>query len=573
MPAQGALRTERKCGSAITIGSATTCDVVLVDADVAAHHATIKWSDGSYVLVRQENPLLVNGLRTRVHALLPHDLIVIGKNALAFQTEESRAPQALTDPLTRLRAFMLAILSGDSAEALSKRLLDDALALTSAQRGTLVGFEHDGQPYCLFSCAVGLANDEALFSRTLIERCRTTLAPVVLHPHDAQSLAKAPSLAGTAARAIAALPITDGSRLWGVLYLAAKHEDALDNAALELMSLYATQAVSFLRAEKRAKVLEEKLCELGQSEDETSSLIGASASMLELRKSVRKVAASDISVLIRGETGTGKELLARELHRQSPRSSRPFVAVNCGAIAKELFASELFGHVKGAFTQADRNRQGYIKAADGGTLFLDEVGDMPLPQQVALLRVLQERVVVPVGAEVGSSVNVRILAASNLDFDEGVRTGRFRQDLYFRLAGVTLDLPPLRNRGGDILLLAHRFLDTASRTEKKSGLSFSEPALHAMACATWPGNVRELEASVRRAVLLAESKVIAPADLGLTGDRVQSEPVVKPLVVARDAFLKRYVQEAVAQFDGNRTAAAEALLVSVRTVFKYLEEV
>ncbi len=568
---KGAIRIERKCGATLTIGSASTCDVVLADPDVAAHHATIKWNDGRYVLVREENPLLVNGLRTRVHSLAPHDLIVIGKNALAFQAETTNPSPRLTEPLDRLRTFMLAILGGDTAEALSKRLLEDALALTSAQRGTLVGFEQDGQPYCLFSCAVDVADDEALYSRTLIERCRTTLQAVVVYPHEAHSTAGAPSLAGIGARA--AIPITDGTRLWGVLYLAAKTERALDSGAIELMSLYATQAVSFLRAEKRAEGLEAKLCDLGQSEDDTSSLIGASPPILALRKSVRRLAPSDVSILIRGETGTGKELVARELHRQSPRSEGPFVAVNCGAIASELFASELFGHVKGAFTQAARNRQGYIMAADGGTLFFDEIGDMPIPQQVALLRVLQERIVVPVGAETGAPVNVRILAASNLDFEEGVRTGRFRQDLYFRLAGVTLELPPLRSRGGDVLLLAHRFLDAATRAEKKVGLSFSEGALSAMTRAAWAGNVRQLEAVVHRAVLLAEDKVITQVDLGLDDGHAPDGPVVQPLIVARDVYLKRYVQDAVARFDGNRTAAADALLVSVRTVFKYLEEV
>jgi DNA-binding NtrC family response regulator len=252
------------------------------------------------------------------------------------------------------------------------------------------------------------------------------------------------------------------------------------------------------------------------------------------------------------------------------------VAVHCGAIPAELLASELFGHVKGAFTGAQRDRLGFVRSAQGGTLFLDEIGEMPLLQQVALLRVLQEQTVVPVGAERGVAVDFRLVTATHRALAEWARDGRFREDLYFRIAGVRLDLPPLRDRGDDVIELAGCFLQRQRELVKRPDLRFTAAALGALRAASLPGNVRELEAAVRRAAVLAEDDGITPFDLGLAAAAGAPEgPVdtfVRPLVMVRDELVKKYVEEVVARFGGNRTAAADALKVSVRTVFKYLDE-
>jgi DNA-binding NtrC family response regulator len=249
--------------------------------------------------------------------------------------------------------------------------------------------------------------------------------------------------------------------------------------------------------------------------------------------------------------------------------------VNCGAIPHELLASELFGHKRGAFTGASADRLGFFRSAEGGTLFLDEVGEMPLTQQVSLLRVLQEERVSPVGSEDSVPVDVRVVCATNRNLQEEVQAGRFRQDLYFRLAVVEVRLPALRERPGDVLRLAQHFLRRFAKEQNNTALTFSDDALIALQRARWEGNVRELEASIRRAVLMAEDSTIGARELGLTAPNQGSmppAPLVRPLSMARDEFLRGYVREVVERFGGNRTAAADALMVSARTVFKYMDE-
>ena len=299
-------------------------------------------------------------------------------------------------------------------------------------------------------------------------------------------------------------------------------------------------------------------------------MIGESGVMRSVFSLVKRVAGSEASVLIVGESGTGKELIAKAIHTNSHRGNQAFVAINCGAIPENLMESELFGHKKGAFTQALRDRPGFFRAADGGTIFLDEIGEMPLAQQVALLRVLQEQTVTPVGDEASVPVDVRVVCATNRPLDKAIAEKSFRQDLYFRIAGVTLTLPPLRDRGRDVIELAAHFLRRERRRANRPELAFTDGALVAMRRARWEGNVRELEAAVRRAVTMGAGPQLTEADLGLAP--VADPSFVRPLALARDEYLKEYVREVVERFGGNRTAAAEALLVTPRTIFRYLEE-
>lgn len=228
-----------------------------------------------------------------------------------------------------------------------------------------------------------------------------------------------------------------------------------------------------------------------------------------------QLAPSGADTLIIGETGTGKELVARFLHENSPRARRPFVAVNCGAIAETLVDSELFGHEKGAFTGAMTAEPGWFEAADGGTLFLDEIGELPLAMQVKLLRVLQEREVVRVGSRRAIPVNVRIVAATNVRLDDAVASGRFRQDLYYRIKVAAVVLPPLRERPGDILPLAHHFLSELGARSGRSGLRLAPEAMQALLDHPWPGNIRELENIIHSALVTAAGDVIFPRDLPL----------------------------------------------------------
>lgn len=242
-------------------------------------------------------------------------------------------------------------------------------------------------------------------------------------------------------------------------------------------------------------------------------MIGDSPAMQQLYGMIERLAPSDVSVLIHGETGSGKEHVARALHEQGPRAKGPFVAVNCAAVAKDLLESELFGHVRGSFTGAIADRDGQFVAAGGGTLFLDEIGDMPPGMQVKLLRALQEQTVRPVGANREVKTDVRVVAASHRNLRELIAEQRFREDLYFRLAVVTLEVPPLRDRPEDLPHLAAFLLERGARGLGRGPMVLSPAALECLASHTWPGNVRELDNELLRAAALAAGDAIEPGDL------------------------------------------------------------
>jgi transcriptional regulator with PAS, ATPase and Fis domain len=280
------------------------------------------------------------------------------------------------------------------------------------------------------------------------------------------------------------------------------------------------------------------------------------------------VAGTDISVLVTGETGTGKELIAREIHRRSPRKNGAFVAINCGAIPENLLESELFGHAKGAFTGAVSARPGRFQAASGGTLFLDEIGEMPLQLQVKLLRALQDRAVTRVGENKPEAVDIRIVTATNKDLEEELKAGRFREDLFYRINVVHLHLPPLRERGEDAAMLAKWFLGRAIRELSSKVKGFSPQSLVAIKRFRWPGNIRQLENRIKKAVVLADRPLISPDDMELRPE--QLEPIL-PLTLARDEWQKRYINEVLERNAGNRTKTAKDLGVDPRTIFRHLE--
>ncbi|KAF0813564.1 Transcriptional regulatory protein GlrR [Andreprevotia sp. IGB-42] len=284
------------------------------------------------------------------------------------------------------------------------------------------------------------------------------------------------------------------------------------------------------------------------------ALISRSAQMAELLAEARLVASTDASILIRGASGSGKELLARAIHRASPRAKAPFIAINCGAIPEQLLESELFGHVKGAFTGAVSHRDGLFQAAEGGTLFLDEIGDMPLPLQVKLLRVLQEHAVRPVGATQVKATDVRILSATHRDLDVAMQDGLFREDLYYRLNVVTLSLPPLAARREDIALLANHFLQKLASKYHKPLNGFAADALAALAAAPWPGNVRQLYNVVEQVSALATAPLI-PLSLVQRALRVPSLEVLS-YNEAKKRFERDYLIQLLRLTDGNVADAA-----------------
>jgi two-component system NtrC family response regulator len=297
-----------------------------------------------------------------------------------------------------------------------------------------------------------------------------------------------------------------------------------------------------------------------QSSRATDGLVFGSEKMSQISQVLDRVGPMDVSVMLIGETGTGKEVVARALHRLSPRNSQAFVAINCASIPENLLESELFGHEKGAFTGAIKRTHGKFELADNGTLFLDEIGDMPMPLQAKLLRFLQERRLERVGGRESITVNVRLVTATNQKLEKLIADGRFREDLYYRINDVRLDLPALRERDGDPVLLAQYFLNGFNKTYSKHITGFTEDALAALSSHSWPGNVRELENRVKRAVIMAENKRITAQDLDLGDIKVGERDLNLRKEVAR--VEKRLAAEALALSDGNISKAAKLLGVS-----------
>jgi DNA-binding NtrC family response regulator len=336
--------------------------------------------------------------------------------------------------------------------------------------------------------------------------------------------------------------------------------------SIDDLTLTVTKAAERRALRTRAKVLEEQLSVKEKFED----LLGQSAQMRQVFKLVQTVSNSTATVLITGESGTGKELIARAIHYRGPRKDKPFVAINCSALTETLLESELFGHVKGAFTGALGNKQGLFEAANGGTIFLDEVGDLPPSTQVRLLRVLQEGEVKPVGSNENVKVDVRVLAATHVDLAKAKSAGKFREDLFYRLNVIPVQLPPLRDRPDDVPILAMHFLAMHAKKSQKKVTGLSPAALEALTLYKWPGNVRELENVMERAVVLTPNEVLdtedLPAEMRTTAKSAADVeiyslahlPYAEAKRLAIRAFERRYLQAIIEKNDSNISSAAKA---------------
>ncbi len=318
--------------------------------------------------------------------------------------------------------------------------------------------------------------------------------------------------------------------------------------------------------------LEEEYHELQRrvSRDSFEGMIGISPQMQSVFTSIRKVATTDAPVLIVGESGTGKELVAKAVHRLSPRKGNPFIVINCSAIPETLLESELFGHEKGAFTGAHIQRKGRFEMADGGSLFLDEIGELSPPLQVKLLRFLQEQKIERIGGREEIGVDVRVMAATNRDLKAAMRDGKFREDLYYRLGVVVVSMPPLREREGDIIVLATALLRRFASENKKKITGFSQQSINTMENHHWPGNIRELENRIKRAVIMAEGSKITPPDLELASHYEKYEG--RGLREAREGLEKDFIERALKKHKGNMTKAAEELGISRPTLYELMEK-
>ncbi|MBX7535902.1 PEP-CTERM-box response regulator transcription factor [Qipengyuania sp. GH1] len=337
---------------------------------------------------------------------------------------------------------------------------------------------------------------------------------------------------------------------------------------IEKLGLIVGRAVKLGQIEKENRRLSAKV---GEEKTVLGNMITAAPEMAKVARTIERVASTNISVMLLGASGTGKELLARGLHEASDRRSGAFVAINCAAIPENLLESELFGHEKGAFTGAVKTTEGKIEMANGGTLFLDEVGDIPLTLQVKLLRFLQERVIERIGGRKEIAVNTRIVCATHQNLEEMIGVGTFREDLFYRLAEVVIRVPSLAERPGDSILLAKHFLTRFARDMNPQVKGFAPDALAAIDNWQWPGNVRELENRVKRAVIMAEGKLVGAEDLDLA-EESENESLALNLKHAREAADRRMIRQAMARSQGNISMTAKLLGISRPTLYDLLKQ-
>ena len=339
--------------------------------------------------------------------------------------------------------------------------------------------------------------------------------------------------------------------------------------AVNELSIIAARAFHLSKLEEHNRSLQSAV---EQKSKNLGGMIGQSPKMEAVFSTISKVAPSDVSIFISGENGTGKELVAQAIHEASLRRNGPFIPINCGAIPENLLEAELFGHEKGAFTGAYATVQGKVQYANNGTLFLDEIGEMPVNLQVKLLRFLQEGVIQRVGGRVDLPVNARVVCATNINIEQAIQDGKFREDLYYRISVININLPPLRERGDDILILANHFLRLFCEEHKKKIRRFSASAISFMKNYEWPGNVRELRNRIQRAVIMTEASALEACDLGDLGQQPELSISTTTLKDARDQLERDMVAAEIDRQSGNLVKAAEALGVSRPTIYDLMKK-
>jgi transcriptional regulator with GAF, ATPase, and Fis domain len=576
----------------ITIGRAVGNDVHVPDATLHNHHAQIVFNGRDFQLeeVDRTADITINGKKKRRARLVNGDRFSLGEAQFSFSmfSEMPLEPRTRAEDsesrevagFRKLHEFSEQLMSSEGVDQLLERLLDSVLELTGAARGLVLMLDGSQEEARALEIRTSRnvnaqdfqAKDGSGISDSIVKQVIETKRPVIVS--DAltdTNFSTSESVIALKLSSVMCAPLLSRGEAIGALYVANDEIKSLfERRQLDLLTVFAGQAsllltnamlVTALRADNLK--LES---ELGNKR--FGDIIGSCASMLEVFRKLQKVAGTDISVLISGETGTGKELIARELHRRSDRVDGPFVTVNCGAIPENLMESEMFGHVKGAFTGAVASRGGKFQQADGGTLFLDEIGELTPQLQVKLLRALQEKTVTRVGDNRQEKIDLRVVAATNRNLEEMIVEGTFREDLYYRLNVVNLWLPPLRDRGDDVFIIAKALLSKYADELNSQVKGYSPAALASIRKYAWPGNIRQLENRIKKALVLCDKTLLTPEDMDLGEDA--TEPLL-PLERAKEEFQRKYVLSALERNNGNRTQTARDLGVDPRTIFRYLE--
>jgi transcriptional regulator with GAF, ATPase, and Fis domain len=567
-----------------TVGRAGGNDVCIQGPGVADYHAQIVFDGRDFNLseVDREGEIAINGKKKRRAKLLHNDRLTLGSLELVFSVYDESLGASQGDEtdggeiagLRKLYEFSQRLMEIKDVSELLKTLMDAVIEATHADKGFLL-LVRDETPEIAVARNMrqedipdGVRHlSDSIVSKVLTQR-RPLIVSDALHHEEFKT---SESVMNLKLCSVMCAPLIAQGQLLGLLYVGNDNVvNLFEEKSLDVLTVFAGQAALILQ---NALLLNQLKSDRDRLQEKLEfkrfgDIVGSCPGLVEVFKKVEKVAGTDISVLITGETGTGKELIAREIHNRSPRKNGPFVVVNCGAIPENLMESELFGHVRGAFTGAVATRQGKFQQADGGTLFLDEIGEMPVTLQVKLLRALQERVVIKVGDSKPERCDIRVVAATHRNLEERIRTGEFREDLYYRLNVVNLHLPPLRERGDDVIVIAKFLLQKYAEEYGSRVKGFTPNALIAMRKYAWPGNVRQLENRIKKALVLCDRSLIGPEDLDLFPEAL--EPIMS-LTQAREDFQRRYILEVLERNNGNRTKTARDLGVDPRTIFRYLE--
>ncbi|HYK22067.1 MAG TPA: sigma 54-interacting transcriptional regulator, partial [Pyrinomonadaceae bacterium] len=529
----------------VLIGRETAANLCIADASVSRRHSKIEKKDEGFVVTDLEslNGTFVNDVPIKSRLLEHGDRLRIGDSQFLFLTHEGEATskssevrldeahvasgstlQIRFDDAVYLMARDLSALMKVSTTINSIRGLDDLLQrllellfeVVPAQRGAvLLTNEGSFETSFVFGLDRVRGKDQAVnVSRTIVQQVlRDGVALIASDPQTEPSLATQ-SLIATRAHSVMCVPLIMVDRKLGVLYLDTTHpRDQFNRDHLQLVAAIAGIAAVAIENARQFEWLATENERLLADVNIEHNMVGESPAMQRIYHFISKVAPKDSTVLISGESGTGKELAARAIHRNSKRVQKPFMGVNCAALNESLLESELFGHEKGSFTGAFAQKKGRLEVADGGTVFLDEIAELTPPLQVKLLRVLQEREFERVGGTVTIKVDLRVIAATNKNLEEAIEAGQFRQDLYYRLNVVSLEMPALRERREDIMLLANYFADRYSTKCNRRLNGFSSEARACLTSYDWPGNVRELENAIERAVVLGTTDLILAEDL------------------------------------------------------------
>ncbi len=545
----------------VTLGSDPQNDIVVPGA-LAAHASLFLEQGNIRVVFWQEQG------KTREQALRAGQPFRIGPDSFSLCFPDQTKGVEQVGNQTRVEGLLSGLeelLGTRKVESVSKSLLRGAVEMLDCDGGYMIAKMGDDLDVIVQWPEAG----ESAFSRTAAERALASEGAFQWFEGDESSEQSQSMMAHSISGVLCSALRNSAGEIQGVFYLHRRARKGIPFRDSDLAVFGRLCKVLGLLMEE-IRVFEQQKQEINELRTSQGlNLVFFCPQMEQVMEKVRRVSPSDIPVLLQGETGTGKEVIARTVHATSNRGDKPFVAVNCGAIPSALLESELFGHMKGSFTGAVSDRKGFFEQAHGGTLFLDEIGELPVQMQVALLRVLQEHRIRRVGGTSDVEVDVRLIFATNRILSDEVNKGSFRQDLFYRISVFLIEIPPLRERGRDVLLLAGHFLAKHAKSLGKSDMRLSSASEKAILSAAWMGNVRELENRIQRGILNANSRLLTPEDMGLAENQG-----VKPLKDIKEDAEREAIAKALSSAKGNLTLAAQMLNIDrkvLRDIMKRLE--